>query len=90
MSAVGNKFYGIASATLATMRLTGQMFSMGITMLVFAVILGNNPISEAGQYASFKKYSGYIFSSSPSFVAAAYLLPQLAERFIDPREVASL
>jgi EmrB/QacA subfamily drug resistance transporter len=47
MSAVGNKFYGIASATLATMRLTGQMFSMGITMLVFAVILGNHQISEA-------------------------------------------
>jgi MFS family permease len=47
MSAVENKFYGIASATLGTMRLTGQMFSMGITMLVFAVILGNQPISEA-------------------------------------------
>jgi EmrB/QacA subfamily drug resistance transporter len=47
MSAVGNKFYGVASATLGTMRLTGQMFSMGITMLVFAVILGNHPISEA-------------------------------------------
>jgi hypothetical protein len=29
------------------MRLTGQMFSMGITMLVFAVILGNHPISQA-------------------------------------------
>jgi EmrB/QacA subfamily drug resistance transporter len=47
MSAVENKFYGVASATLATMRLTGQMFSMGITMLVFAVILGNHPISQA-------------------------------------------
>jgi EmrB/QacA subfamily drug resistance transporter len=47
MSAVENKFYGVASATLGTMRLTGQMFSMGITMLVFAVILGNHPISEA-------------------------------------------
>jgi EmrB/QacA subfamily drug resistance transporter len=47
MSAVENKFYGIASATIATMRLTGQMFSMGITMLVFAVILGNHPLSEA-------------------------------------------
>lgn len=47
MSAVGNKFYGIASATLGTMRLTGQMFSMGITMLVFAIILGSQPISEA-------------------------------------------
>ena len=47
MSAVENKFYGVASATIATMRLTGQMFSMGITMLVFAVILGTHPISEA-------------------------------------------
>jgi MFS family permease len=47
MGAVENKFYGVASATLATMRLTGQMFSMGITMLIFAVFLGNNPLSEA-------------------------------------------
>jgi EmrB/QacA subfamily drug resistance transporter len=47
MSAVENKFYGVASATIATMRLTGQMFSMGITMLVFAVILGSQPIAEA-------------------------------------------
>lgn len=47
MSAVENKFYGVASATIATMRLTGQMFSMGITMLVFAVILGSQPISAA-------------------------------------------
>jgi MFS family permease len=47
MSAVENKFYGIASATIATMRLTGQMFSMGITMLVFAVILGSQSISDA-------------------------------------------
>jgi Major Facilitator Superfamily. len=46
MSSVENKFYGIASATLGTMRLVGQMFSMGITMLVFAVIIGNHAISE--------------------------------------------
>ncbi|MGV8057682.1 MAG: MFS transporter [Smithellaceae bacterium] len=48
MSAVENKYYGIASATLSTMRLVGQMFSMGITMLVFAVILGNSPLAQAG------------------------------------------
>jgi EmrB/QacA subfamily drug resistance transporter len=47
MSAVENKYYGIASATLATMRLVGQMFSMGITMLVFAVLLGNHPLTQA-------------------------------------------
>ena len=46
MSAVENKHFGIASATLSTMRLVGQMFSMGITMLVFAVILGNSPLVQ--------------------------------------------
>ena len=45
MSSVENKFYGIASATLGTMRLVGQMLSMGITMLVFAIIIGNQTIS---------------------------------------------
>lgn len=48
MSAVENKHYGIASATLATMRMIGQMFSMGITMLVFAVFLGDRPLDQAG------------------------------------------
>ena len=47
MSSVENKFYGIASATLGTMRLVGQMLSMGITMLIFAVIIGNQTISKA-------------------------------------------
>jgi EmrB/QacA subfamily drug resistance transporter len=48
MSAVHDKYYGIASAILSTMRLVGQMFSMGITMLVFAIFLGNHPLSGAG------------------------------------------
>jgi EmrB/QacA subfamily drug resistance transporter len=61
MSSVEHKFYGIASATLATMRLTGQMFSMGITMLVFAVILGNHPISEAN-HQLFLRSNKFIFS----------------------------
>lgn len=46
MSSVQKKYYGVASATLGTMRLTGQMSSMGITMLIFAVIIGNQPLSE--------------------------------------------
>jgi hypothetical protein len=40
MSSVEKKHYGIASATLGTMRLTGQMFSLGIVMLLFAVSMG--------------------------------------------------
>ncbi len=40
MSSVDKKLYGVASSTLGTMRLTGQMSSMGITMIIFAVLIG--------------------------------------------------
>ena len=46
MSSVENKFYGIASATQATMRLVGQMLSMGIAMLVFAWIIGDQSLTH--------------------------------------------
>ncbi|GAK49490.1 putative transport protein [Candidatus Moduliflexus flocculans] len=45
MGAVEPRFYGIASATLATMRSTGQTLSLGIATLVFALFLGNNKIT---------------------------------------------
>ncbi|KFO67255.1 MFS transporter [Smithella sp. SCADC] len=61
MSAVEKKYYGVASATVGTMRLTGQMFSMGITMLVFAVILGDYPISAANNYLLLKS-AKFIFA----------------------------
>lgn len=38
MGSVPRPQYGVASATLATVRMTGQAFSMGIAMLVFAVV----------------------------------------------------
>ncbi len=44
MSAVPRRFYGVASGTVGTMRLTGQMFSQGIAMLVTAIYLGNAQI----------------------------------------------
>jgi len=45
MSAVEKRYFGIASGTVATMRLLGQMASMAITMVVFAVFIGREPIS---------------------------------------------
>jgi len=45
MSAVENRHFGIASGTVATMRLLGQMTSMAITMVVFAIFIGREPIS---------------------------------------------
>ncbi len=45
MSSVEKRFYGVASATLGTMRLIGQMFSMGIAMLIFALLIGRIQIT---------------------------------------------
>ncbi len=52
MSSVEHEFYGVASGTLATMRITGQMLSMGIVMLVFALHIGDVPITPE-EYPSF-------------------------------------
>jgi EmrB/QacA subfamily drug resistance transporter len=49
MGSVHKKYLGLASATVGTMRLTGQMMSMGIATLILHVFIGNNPIS--GSYA---------------------------------------
>lgn len=47
MSSVDKKYYGVASATLATMRMVGQMLSMGIATLVFSLFIGNVQITPA-------------------------------------------
>ncbi len=41
MGSVDRSAYGVASGTLGTMRLTGQMLSMGIAMMVLANSVGN-------------------------------------------------
>jgi len=46
MSSVDNRFYGIASAMQATMRLVGQSLSMGVAMLVFAWFIGPESITH--------------------------------------------
>jgi hypothetical protein len=46
MSSVESKFHGIASATQATMRLVGQMLSMGIVLLVFSWVIGNQILTR--------------------------------------------
>jgi len=53
MSSVENRFYGLASATLATMRIFGQMFSMGVIMTIFNLILKKIPLKE-GDYLLLK------------------------------------
>jgi MFS family permease len=45
MSSVEKKLYGVASATLGTMRLTGNMLSMGIVTLVFSIYIGRAKVT---------------------------------------------
>ena len=47
MSSVDPRYYGIASGVLSTMRLIGQMLSMGIVMFLLALFLGGAPITPA-------------------------------------------
>jgi MFS family permease len=45
MGSVDRKFYGVASGMLGTMRLTGQAFSLGISLLLFAIFIGRVQIT---------------------------------------------
>ena len=45
MSSVERKFFGIASATVATMRLIGQILSMALVMFVFSIVMGRVEIT---------------------------------------------
>lgn len=47
MGSVERRFYGVASATVSTMRLIGQTMSIGIATLVFALIIGRVQITPA-------------------------------------------
>jgi len=47
MSSVENRYYGIASGAVATMRLIGQMLSLAIATLIFSFMIGKAQISPA-------------------------------------------
>ena len=47
MSAVDKRYYGVASGINSTMRLLGQMLSMGIAMMIFAIVIGQVEITPA-------------------------------------------
>ncbi len=40
MGSVERRFFGVASATVSTMRLVGQVMSMGIAILIFSILIG--------------------------------------------------
>jgi MFS family permease len=47
MSSVEQRYYGVASGSVGTMRLLGQMLSLGITTLIFGLLIGRVRITPA-------------------------------------------
>jgi EmrB/QacA subfamily drug resistance transporter len=47
MGSVERRMYGVASASLATMRLTGQMLSLAIAMLLLSLFVGSAALTPA-------------------------------------------
>ena len=66
MGSVEPRCYGVASATLSTMRMTGQMLSMGIAMLVFAVRVGDVRITP-------ERHGAFLTSIRIDFIIFAIL-----------------
>lgn len=60
MGSVERRFYGVASATIGTMRLIGQMLSLGISMLVFSLFIGRVQIAPEN-FSDFLRSSDVIF-----------------------------
>ena len=63
MGSVDRKFYGVASGVLGTMRLTGQMFSMGMSLLLFSLYIGRVQITP-DVYPLFLKSMKMVFTIS--------------------------
>jgi MFS family permease len=61
MSSVERKFYGVASATVSTMRSTGMMFSMAIASLSIHIFVGEQKINDSN-IESFIQSSKVIFA----------------------------
>jgi EmrB/QacA subfamily drug resistance transporter len=66
MSSAPKTAYGVASATLATMRQVGMVFSMGVAMLMFALYMGRVQITP-------KYYALFQESMKTSFIVFAVL-----------------
>lgn len=66
MGSVEKRYLGIASGTVATMRLLGQMISMAIAMVIFSLFLGQQEIAPSN-------YNLFLKSVHVSFLIFTFL-----------------
>src|SRR4030042_1973639 len=66
MSSVEKKHLGVASSVVGTMRLAGQMLSMGIAMMLIALYIGQEPLKP-------ETYSGLVAAMRLGFIIFSIL-----------------
>ncbi len=66
MSSVEKKHYGIASGVVGTMRMVGQMLSMGIAMMILALYIGQQSITPS-------TYPGFLNGMRTGFIIFSVL-----------------
>jgi MFS family permease len=66
MSSVGKKHLGVASGAVGTMRMVGQMLSMGIAMMIISLYIGKNTINPS-------TYPGLISGMRTGFIIFSVL-----------------
>jgi MFS family permease len=66
MSSIDRRSYGVGSAMLGTMRLAGQMLSMGLVMVIFALNIGRMRITP-------EQYPLFLESARTAFLLSAVL-----------------
>jgi MFS family permease len=66
MGSVEKKWYGVASGALGTMRVIGQMFSLAIVMLLFALYMGRAQVTP-------EYYPLFLKSMRMAFIICAVL-----------------
>jgi EmrB/QacA subfamily drug resistance transporter len=66
MSSVEKKHLGVASGVVGTMRMIGQMLSMGIAMMILAVYIGKQAITP-------QVYKGYVSGMRTGFIIFSIL-----------------
>ncbi len=66
MGAVEKQYYGVASGIVSTMRLLGQMLSMGIATMIFAIVIGRVEITP-------EYYPAFLASFHYAFILFALL-----------------
>jgi len=81
MGSVEKKFYGSATGAMATMRVIGQMFSMVLVTLIFALIIGSVDINKEN-YGALEDAIRTIFSISAILCIPGLYLSMARGNFI--------